>query len=126
MSLPIKFATIPIKYAPKRKMVNFTAPQWRNKLAEIEDQDVLSFINSAYQDKVFPTQEAFNKAYDTRDTYTLHWGNKPMILTKEDVTVFEAVHLNGAFDQTKPGVIDKLITKMKAALETGEKVIFVY
>lgn len=126
MALTVKFATIPIKYAPKRKMTDFVPPQWRNKLAEIEDQDVHSFINSAYQDKVFPTQTEFNRAYDERDTHRLHWGNKPMVLTKEDITVFEAVHKNGAFDLIKPETIDRLITKMKAALETGEKVIFVY
>ena len=126
MALTVKFATIPIKYAPKRKMVDFTLPQWRNRLAEIDDQDVHSFINSAYQDKVFPTQEDFNRAYDDRDTHRLHWGNKPMVLTKEDITVFEDVHKNGAFDLIKTEIIDKLVAKMKAALETGEKVIFVY
>jgi hypothetical protein len=40
--------------------------------------------------------------------------------------VFEEVHKNGAFDTTNPVVIDKLLAKMKACFETGEKVVFVY
>ena len=122
----IKFASIPIKYAPKRKNVNFSLPKWRNKLGEVEDEDVASFINSVYQDRTFKTAKEFNEAYDNRHLELLHWGNKPMILTRSDVTVFEEVHRNGAFDTTKPEVIDKLLAKMKACFETGEKVVFVY
>jgi len=117
---------MPLKYAPKRKMINFSLPKWRNKLGEIYDVDVEGFINTVYQDRTFKTQKEFNEAYDKGFPELLHWQNKPMILTREDVTVFEAVHKNGAFDTTKPEVIDKLLTKMKAHLETGEKVIFVY
>ena len=43
----IKFASMPLKYAPKRKTVNFSLPKWRNKLGEIYDVDVEGFINSA-------------------------------------------------------------------------------
>ena len=122
----IKFASIPIKYAPKRKTVNFAMPKWRNKLGELEDEDVESFINSVYQDRTFKTQKEFNEAYDNRLLDLLHWRNKPMILTRADATVFEEVHKNGAFDTAKPDVIDKILAKMKACFETGEKVVFVY
>jgi hypothetical protein len=122
----IKFASMPLKYAPKRKMVNFSLPKWRNKLGEIYDADIEGFINTLYQDRTFKTQKEFNEAYDNRLLELLHWQNKPMILTREDVTVFETDHRNGAFDTTKPEVIDKLLTKIKACFETGEKVIFVY
>ena len=117
---------MPLKYAPKRKTVNFSLPKWRNKLGEVEDEDVASFINSVYQDRTFKTQKEFNEAYDNRLLELLHWSNKPMILTRSDVTVFEEVHKNGAFDTIKPEVIDKLVAKMKACFETGEKVVFVY
>ena len=122
----IKFASMPLKYAPKRKTINFSLPKWRNKLGEFQDPDIEGFINSVYQDRTFKTQKEFNEAYDNRHLELLNWQNKPMILTKEDVTVFEEVHRNGAFDTTKPEVIDKLLTKMKACFETGEKVVFVY
>ena len=122
----IKFASIPLKYAPKRKTIDFALPKWRNKLGEVEDEDVASFINSVYQDRTFKTAKEFNEAYDNRLLELLHWQNKPMILTRSDVTVFEEVHKNGAFDTTKPEVIDKLLAKMKACFETGEKVVFVY
>lgn len=126
MAFPIKFASMPLKYAPKRKTVNFSLPKWRNKLGELYDADIESFINSLYQDRTFKTQKEFNEAYDNRHLELLNWRNTPMILTKEDITVFEAVHKNGAFDTTKPEVIDTLLTKMKACFETGEKVVFVY
>ena len=122
----IKFASMPLKYAPKRKTVNFSLPKWRNKLGEFQDPDIEGFINSVYQDRTFKTQKEFNEAYDNRHLELLHWSNKPMILTRSDVTVFEEVHRNGAFDTTKPEVIDKLLAKMKACFETGEKVVFVY
>ena len=35
-----KFATVPIKYAPKRKFLEFAVPQWKNKLGEFSDPDV--------------------------------------------------------------------------------------
>jgi hypothetical protein len=121
----VKFASIPAKYAPKRKMVNFSLPQWRTKLGEFEDEDIGSFINNLYQDKVFKTSKEFNEAYDNRLLDLLHWRNKPMALTRDDITEFEEVHKNGAFDRTKPGAVDALLTKIKAHLATGEKVIFV-
>jgi hypothetical protein len=122
----VKFASVPIKYAPKRKMTGFALPKWPSKLGEVEDEDVASFINSLYQDRTFKTQKEFNEAYDNRLLELLHWGNKPMALTREDVLNFETTHENGAFDCTKPGVVDALLTRIKAHLATGEKVIFVY
>jgi hypothetical protein len=122
----VKFAAIPLKYAPKRKLVDFSLPQWRNKLAEVDDQDVASFINGAYQDKVFKTAKEFNETYDAGLWDVLNWRNKPMVLDKDDITLFEEVHKNGGFDRVEPIKLDKLILKMKAMLETGEKVIFVY
>jgi hypothetical protein len=125
-----KFATIPIKYAPKRKFLEFAAPQWKNKLGEFSDPDVLSWINNLYQDKAFPTREAFNKAYDDavaaglRPSDGVSWRNKTMILTKEDVDNFEEEFKAGAF-YPRDGV-QKTLTKMRAALESGEKALFVY
>jgi hypothetical protein len=123
MTAPIvKFATIPVKYAPKRKMIDFSLPQWRYKFTETSNEDVLSWVRQVYQSKTFTTQADFNKAYDTRDTYMLRWDNKTMVLTAEDVSNFED-ELCG-----EQGVVgaDKWLNKMKAFLETGEKVIFVY
>jgi hypothetical protein len=126
-----KFAAIPIKYAPKRKFLEFAAPQWKNKLGEFSDPDVLSWINRLYQDKAFPTREEFNKAYDAaldaglRPADGVSWRNKTMVLTKEDVANFEEEFNGGAFDEAQIAV-EKTLKKMRAALETGEKVIFVY
>ena len=127
----VKFATVPIKYAPKRKFLEFSKPQWHNKLGEFSDPDILSWINNLYQDKAFPTREAFNKAYDDaalvglRPAEGVSWANKTMVLTKEDVANFEEEFNGGAFDRSQTAA-QKTLTKMKAALETGEKVIFVY
>ena len=126
-----KFASIPIKYAPKRKFLEFAAPQWKNKLGEFSDPDVLSWINNLYQDKAFPTREAFNKAYDAAldagmmPSAGVSWRNKTMVLTKEDVANFEEEFNGGAFDGSQTAAA-KTLAKMKAALETGEKVIYVY
>lgn len=127
----VKFASIPIKYAPKRKFLEFAAPQWKNKLGEFSDPDVLSWINNIYQDKAFPTREAFNKAYDAaidaglRPSDGVSWRNKTMILTKEDVDNFEEEFKGGAFDRSQTAA-QKTLSKMRAALESGEKVLFVY
>jgi hypothetical protein len=123
----VKFATVPIKYAPKRKFLEFAKPTWHNKLGEFSDPDVLSWIGNLYQDKAFPTREAFNKAYDdaARPAEGVAWGNKTMVLTKEDVANFEEEFKGGAFEGSQT-TAQKTLTKMKAALETGEKVIFVY
>jgi len=126
MASILKFASIPIKFAPKRKLVNFALPKWRSKMAEIQDVDVEGFINTLYQERTFKTQKEFNEAYDNRLLELLHWGHKPMILTREDVMALETDHRNGAFDTTKPEVLDKLLAKMKAHLDAGERVIFVY
>lgn len=120
-----KFASIPIKYAPKRKLIEFAAPQWKNKLGEFSDPDILSWITRIYQDKAFPTREAFNKAYDAGLSGALYWRNKTMILTKEDIDNFEEEFKGGAFDESQTAAA-KTLTKMKAAVETGEKVIYVY
>lgn len=126
-----KFATVPIKYAPKRKFIEFAAPQWKNKLGEFSDPDILSWINTLYQDKAFPTREAFNKAYDAAldagvmPSQMVSWRNKTMVLHKEDIDNFEEEFKEGAFDDVK-GEAQNTLTKMRAALETGEKVIFVY
>jgi len=126
-----KFASIPIKYAPKRKFIEFAAPQWKNKLGEFSDPDVLSWINNIYQDKAFPTRAAFNKAYDDavasglRPSDGVCWRNKTMILTKEDVDNFEEEFKGGAFYGSQTPA-QKLVTKMRAALASGEKVLFVY
>ena len=126
-----KFASIPTKFAPKRKFLEFAAPQWKNKLGEFSDPDVLSWINNLYQDKAFPTREAFNKAYDAaldagmRPADGVSWRNKTMVLTKEDVANFEEEFNGGAFDGSQIAAA-KTLAKMKAALETGEKVIYVY
>ena len=122
MAQTVKFATIPVKYAPKRKMIDFSFPQWKYKFTETSNDDVLSWVRQVYHSKTFKTQADFNKAYDNRDTYMLHWDNKTMVLTAEDVLNFEE-ELCG--DQGVAGA-EKWLTKMKAFLETGEKVIFVY
>lgn len=116
----VKFATIPIKYAPKRKMTDFALPQWRYKFTETENEDVLSWVNNVYQSRTFKTQKEFNDAYDSGDRYLVKWSNRPMVLTAEDIVNFET-ELCGNVDGA-----DKFFNKMKAFLETGEKVIFVY
>ena len=126
-----KFATVPIKYAPKRKFLEFAKPQWHNKLGEFSDPDVLSWINRLYQDKAFPSQKEFNTAYDqaislgVMPSEMVSWRNKTMVLTKEDVDNFEEEFKGGAFEGSQTAA-QKTMVKMKAALETGEKVIFVY
>ena len=121
-----KFASIPIKYAPKRKFLEFAAPQWKNKLGEFSDPDVLSWINNLYQDKKFKTPKDFNEAYDAGLTDVIYWRNKTMVLTKEDVDNLEEEFNGGGFDDGQHSDVRKMLTKMRAALETGEKVIYVY
>ena len=127
----VKFATVPIKYAPKRKFLEFAKPQWHNKLGEFSDPDILSWVGNLYQDKAFPTREAFNKAYDDaaavgmRPAEGVAWGNKTMVLTKDDVANFAEEFGGGAFCGSATAAA-KTLVKMRAALETGEKVIFVY
>jgi len=103
-------------------MIDFSLPQWKYKFTETSNEDVLSWVRQVYQSKTFKTQAEFNKAYDERDTYMLRWDNKPMVLTAEDVSNF-GEELCG--EQGVEGA-DKWLNKMKAFLETGEKVIFVY
>lgn len=117
----IKFATIPIKYAPKRKTLDFALPQWRYKFTETENEDVRTWVDNVYQARVFKTQKEFNDAYDSGDRHLLHWSNRPMVLTPEDVSNFEEELCGDVVDGA-----EKYLKKMKAFLETGEKVIFVY
>lgn len=120
MATVVKFATIPAKYAPKRKMLDFALPQWRSKFTETENEIVSSWANDVYQSRVFKTQKEFNDAYDSGDRHYLNWSNRPMVLTLEDLALFE--------EQVVPEVLeaDKYLKKMKAFFETGEKVVFVY
>jgi hypothetical protein len=122
----VKFACIPKKFAPKRKMVDFALPAWRAKMGEFDDVDLHSFVTNIYQDKVFPTPADFNYAYDMRITELLYWDHKPMVITKEDVAAFEEAHKGEGFDRIKPEALDKLIRRMKTVTEADEKVIFVY
>ncbi len=127
----VTFTSVPIKYAPKRKFLEFAKPTWHNKLGEFSDPDVLSWVNNLYQDKAFPTREAFNKAYDAAldagvmPSEHICWRNKTMVLTKDDVANFEEEFAGGAFDRSQSPVA-KTVAKMKALVEKGEKVIFVY
>jgi hypothetical protein len=121
----VTFSSVPIKYAPKRKFLEFAKPQWHNKLGEFSDPDVLSWINRLYQDKVFKTPKDFNEAYDAGLSDVLYWRNKTMVLTKNDVANFEEEFSEGAFDESRSAA-EKTLIKLKALLEKGEKVIFVY
>lgn len=94
-------------------------------MGEFSHPDILGWVNNLYQDKTFETRKAFNEAYDAGLTEVLYWRNKPMILTKEDIHNFEEEFNGGAFDDVQLAA-QKVLTKMKAALETGEKVVFVY
>ena len=127
----LKFATLPVKYAPKRKLIDFSVPQWKNKLGEFDHPDIVGWVNSTYQSKVYKTQKEFNDAYDQAASLgilpsdAICWRNKPMVLNKEDVDNFEEEFNEGAFEGSQTSA-QKLVMKMRAALETGEKVIFVY
>lgn len=117
----IHFSSVPTKYAPKRKMLDFAKPQWHNKLGEIVDDDVMSWLNNIYQDKVFPTREAFNQAYDAAGTEGVCWRNKTMVLNKEDLENFIEEYDGGAFSG-----VEKLAAKLKALVGSEEKTVFVY
>jgi len=119
------FSCVPTQYAPKRKFIEFAKPKWHNKLGEFSDPDVLSWINNLYQDKVFKTPKDFNEAYDAGLTDVIHWRNKTMVLTKDDVANFEEEFSEGAFDESRSAV-EKTLAKLKTLVEKGEKVIFVY
>jgi hypothetical protein len=125
------FTSVPIKYAPKRKFLEFAKPTWHNKLGEFSDPDVLNWINNVYQEKAFPTRAEFDKAYDDavavglRPAEGVAWRNKTMVLSLADVDNFEEEFRGGAFEGSQTAAA-KTLQKMRAALETGEKVIFVY
>jgi len=124
--MEIKFASIPTLYAPKVKMVNFAMPKWRNKMGQFSDPDVLSWVDNIYQSKVFKTRDAFNKAYDSHDDYAIHWRNKPMVITTEDAKTLDEIYEEGGFDDGPKVGVSKLLKKITAVFETGEKTIFVY
>jgi hypothetical protein len=123
----LKFACVPAKYAPNRKFVNFALPKWRQKLAEFESSpDVQSWINNLYQDKVFPTQTEFNRAYDLNNE--INWDHKPMVLSHEDVCNFETELKEGGFGDI--GTVEftkaqKLVKRMRD-VQGAEKIVFVY
>ena len=129
--MALKFACIPMQYAPKRKLLNFALPKWRQKLAEFEHPDVRSWVNNIYQAKAFPSQKEFNAAYDqaismgVMPSEMVCWRNKPMILSKSDLENFEEEFSEGAFDDVRASA-EKFLTRAKAVLAKGEKVIFVY
>lgn len=117
----VTFSSVPLKYAPKRKFLEFAKPTWHNKLGEFKDPDILCWVNNVYQARAFPTRAAFNKAYDDAvaigmmPSQAVSWRNKTMVLTKEDLK-----DLKEEF-----GSEDKLLAKIERAL-AAEKVIFVY
>jgi len=104
-------------------MVDFALPKWRTKLGEFTDPDLLSWINNLYQDKVYKTREEFNKAYDSHDD--IHWRNKPMILTMDDVQMLNEQFEAGAFEDGQQKQVGKLLGRMLTVL--GEqKTLIVY
>lgn len=127
--LLLKFACVPAQYAPKRKLINFSLPKWRQKLAEFEaDPDVQNWVNNLYQDRTFTSQSAFNKAYDEHiaglaPSDILHWNNKPMILTTDDIGNFESDLKEGGFEDA--GKAEKLARRMRDVQKAG-KIVFVY
>ena len=120
--MALRFASIPVKFAPKRKMVGFALPVWKNKLGEFEDADLRSWVLDRYQTKVFPTREEFNRAYD--GGYHL-WEGQAMVLNKEDLADLQEQFDEGAFDDGPKDKIAKMLTKAHAHMEC-DKVIFVY
>lgn len=117
------FATIPVKFAPKRKFIGFSMPKWRTKIGEFDSPDILSWVSNLYQDKMFPTRSEFNLAYDER---RCDWEHRTMIISKEDLNALEEEHREGAFeDTTKPGLVNKFLEKARKALES-DKVVYVY
>ena len=125
----LKFACVPAQYAPKRKLINFSLPKWRQKLAEFEaDPDVQNWVNNLYQDRTFTSQSAFNRAYDEHiaglaPSDILHWNNKPMILTTDDIGNFESDLKEGGFEDA--GKVEKLARRMRDVQKAG-KIVFVY
>ena len=119
----LKFAAISAEFAPKRKLVNFAKPKFYKKLGEFTDDDLRSWVNNLYQDKVFKTQKEFNDAYDryisseraTGDE--LFWRSKPMILSKDDVAALEAEEFEVP--------MAKLFERIHRA-HSEAKVVFVY
>jgi hypothetical protein len=121
-NLIIKFACISSKFAPKRKLVNFSLPKFRQKLEEFTDPDLISWVNNLYQDRTFRTRDEFNRAYDSGDH---RWENKPMILTKDDVKDLREQMNEGAFDDGPKEAINKLITRIETVI-VADKIVFVY
>ena len=109
-------------------MIDFSLPKWRQKLVEFEsNMDVQSWVNNLYQDKVFPSQKEFSRAYD-EDIAGVNWNHKPMVITHEDVGNFETELKEGGFGD--PGTPDfvkaqKLVKRMRD-VQGAEKIVFVY
>ena len=120
--MSLRFASIPIKFAPKRKMVGFAPPVWKNKLGEFDDPDLRSWIIDRYQSKAFPTREEFNRAYDSGNH---RWDGQAMVLDKGDISDLQEQFAEGAFDDGPKEKIAKLLVKAYAHME-NDKVIFVY
>lgn len=105
-------------------MVDFALPKWRNKLGEFSDPDLLSWVNTLYQDRMFKTAKDFKLAYDERDP-RLNWSNRPMIISKGNVAELNEQLNEGSFDDGQKAQIEKLIGQMLTVI-SSEKVIFVY
>ena len=120
--MAFRFASIPVKFATKRKMVGFAPPVWKNKLGEFDDPDLRSWVLDRFQLKSFPTREDFNRAYD--GGYH-RWEGQAMVLNKEDIEDLQEQFDEGAFDDGPKDKIEKLLTRARAHMEC-EKVVFVY
>jgi hypothetical protein len=109
-------------------VTDFSLLKSRQKLVEFEsNQDVQSWVNNLYQDRVFPSRKEFNRAYDL-NTDMLSWDHKPMVLTSEDAGNFETELKEGGFGD--PGTLDfvkaqKLVKRMRDVQGVG-KIVFVY
>ena len=79
-----------------------------------------SWVMNLYQDKMFPTREEFNRAYDTQDA-RLNRGTTEFFITPLDLLIFERDVAAGEFEEN----YTELINKIKALFEC-EKIVFFY
>jgi len=79
-----------------------------------------SWVRNLYQDKLFPTREDFNKAYDARDP-RLNRKGQEVLFTLKDLEQFESEISEGEFEED----YSALISKIKALFEC-EKIVFFY
>lgn len=121
----VKFAIVPLKYAPKRKILGFVLPQCMVRVGEFHGQDIVTWVNNIYQNKVFPDRDDFNAAYDRaiRPSEAVCWRNKTMMLTAEDLANFDDELKEGAFEDED---VKKTLARLKDAIASGEKAVFVY